>query len=148
MGSKLRLAGHPLHPLLVHFPVALWTIAVFAELGGWAMGRDWWAISFGCQALGVLGAVVAMVPGFFDFVALPRSHPAVDTATFHLLAMSGAWLMFIASLALRGLPATAAPPLVATTAAGAGFVFMAIGGWLGGRLVYRFGVGVSSTQRS
>ena len=81
-------------------------------------------MSFDCQALGAIAAIVAMAAGFADYVALPRAHPAADTAVFHMLAMGGAWLLFVSSLALRGLPASEAPPH--------------------GRLVYRFGVGVSS----
>ncbi len=148
MSTRLRLAGHPLHPLLVHFPIALWTIAIAAELGGWAAGRDWWAVSFDCQALGAIAAIVATAAGVADYAALPRAHPAADTAVFHMMAMGGAWLLFVSSLALRGLPASQTPPLVATAAAVAGFLVMAIGGWLGGRLVYRFGVGVSGDSPS
>ena len=147
MSMRVRLAGHPLHPLLVHFPIALWSIAIVAELGGWA-GRHWWAVSFDCQALGAVAAIVAMAAGLADYAALPRPHPAGDTAVFHMLAMGGAWLLFVSSLALRGLPASETPPLIATAAAVAGFLVMAIGGRLGGRLVYRFGVGVSSDPPS
>ncbi len=146
MNTRLGVAGHPLHPLFVHFPIALWTIAIAAELGGWAAGRNWWAVSFDCQALGVIVAIVAMAAGLADYAALPRTHPAGDTATFHMLAMGSAWLLFVSSLALRGLPAGTTPPPIATAAAVAGFLVMAIGGWFGGRLVYRFGVGVSSDR--
>jgi uncharacterized membrane protein len=146
MALRLRLAGHPLHPLLVHFPIALWTIAACAEVGGWWRGGDaWWTVSAGAQALGVLIAVVAMVTGALDFASLARPHPATDTAVWHMLAMGTAWLLFVASLALRGWPVSGPPPVAATVAALAGFVATAGGGWLGGRLVYRFGVGVRDT---
>jgi uncharacterized membrane protein len=143
MAWRLRLAGHPLHPLLVHFPIALWTIAAFAEIGGWARGGDtWWAVSSGAQALGVLVAVAAMATGASDFASLARAHPAADTAVWHMLAMGTAWLLFVASVALRGWPASGPPPVAASVAAFAGFASMVGGGWLGGQLVYRFGVGV------
>lgn len=139
----LRLAGHPLHPMLVHFPVALWSLAIAADAGGLISGEAWWwSISSGCQALGLVAATLAMIAGALDFAALPRGHPAQDSAVAHIMAMSIAWLCFLASLALRGLPGEAPPPLAALIAAGAGFVAMAVGGWLGGRLVYHYGVGV------
>lgn len=144
--KALRLAGHPLHPMLVHFPVALWTLGFGADVGGLAAGADWWwRISFGCQALGVLTASVAMVAGVLDYAALPRDHAAQDTAVVHMLVMATAWLAYLASLALRGLPGVAPPPTAAVAAAGVGFAAMVVGGWLGGRLVYRFGVGVDGS---
>ena|SRR5437868_3345298 len=151
MARSLRLGGHPLHPLLVHFPIALWTVAVAADVAGWISGQAlWWMISFGSQALGVLMATLAMLAGFLDYLTIARHDPAQDTAVRHMMAMSTAWLLFLVSLALRGVRATdlsaaAAPPGWATVAAIGGFLAMALGGWLGGQLVYRFGVGVRSS---
>lgn len=143
MAMSIRVAGHPVHPMLVHFPIALWTGAVVADLGGWVAGHTvWWMISFGCQALGVLAALVAMLFGLLDYASIPRQHPAQDTAVFHMLAMGTAWVMFVVSIALRGLPPGQPPSIWATAAAVVGFATMAVGGWLGGQLVYHFGIGV------
>lgn len=140
---RLRFAGHPLHPALVHFPIALWSVAVAAEAGGWLGGQAlWWSVSLICHALGTAAGLLALVAGFLDYLALEREHPAQDTAVWHMLAMCLAWLLFVLSLALRGLQLDAAPPGVATVLAGAGFAVMAAGGWLGGRLVYHYGVAV------
>ena len=146
--KALRLAGHPLHPMLVHFPVALWTLAVAADAGGLLAGDAWWwRLGFGCQALGLATAALAMVAGWLDYASLARSHPAQDTAVAYLLVMSTAWLSFLASLGLRGLPDGGPPSWPAIAVAGFGFVAMAVGGWLGGRLVYGFGVGISVDAR-
>ena len=127
--KALRLAGHPLHPMLVHFPVALWTLAVAADAGGLLAGDAWWwRLGFGCQALGLATAALAMVAGWLDYASLARSHPAQDTAVAHLLVMSTAWLSFLASLGLRGLPDGGPPPWPAIAVAGFGFVAMAVGG--------------------
>lgn len=140
----LRLAGHPLHPMLVHFPVALWTLSVATDAGGLITGGEaWWSASFACQALGLLVAVPAMAAGAFDFASLPRGHPGVDTAVAHMAAMGVAWLSFLASVILRGLPGPESAPLAAILAGFAGFIAMAVGGWLGGRLVYHFRVGMN-----
>lgn len=140
----LRLAGHPLHPMLVHFPVALWTLSVATDAGGLIRGGEvWWSASFACQALGLLAAIPAMAAGAFDFASLPRGHPGLDTAVAHLSAMGVAWLSFLASAVLRGLPGPDAAPIAAILVGIAGFLAMAVGGWLGGRLVYHFRVGVN-----
>ncbi len=143
----LRVAGHPLHPMLVHFPVALWTLSVATDAGGLITGSGiWWSASFACQALGLLAAVLAMAAGAFDFASLPRGHPGTDTAVAHLTAMGMAWLLYLASVVLRGMPGADAPPRSAVIAGFVGFLAMAVGGWLGGRLVYHFGVGVIAGQ--
>lgn len=143
----LRLAGHPLHPMLVHFPVALWTLSVAADAGGLITGgKVWWSVSFGCQSLGLAAAIPAMAAGAIDFSSLPRGHAGLDTAVAHLTAMGTAWLLFLASVVVRGLPGAQAPPLFALIAGVAGFLAMAVGGWLGGRLVYHHGLGVNASQ--
>ena len=148
MAFQLRLGGHPVHPLLVHFPVALWTVAAGADVAGWIYGwPEAWLVSFISQAVGIVMAGLAMVAGFFDFAGIPREEPAQGVAVSHLLAMSTAWLLFIVSIALRGLPATNPPSMWATVTAIVAWGVMAFGGWLGGRLVYEFGVGVAERTR-
>ena len=148
MAFGLRLGGHPVHPMLVHFPIALWTVAAGADVAGWIYGwPESWLISFGSQAVGIAIAAVAMLAGVFDFAAIPRDTPAQGIAVSHLLAMSTAWLLFIVSLAMRGLPPTNAPSIWATVTALVAWAVMAFGGWLGGRLVYEFGIGVSNSKR-
>ncbi|HEU4592439.1 MAG TPA: DUF2231 domain-containing protein [Steroidobacteraceae bacterium] len=143
----MRLAGHPLHPMLVHFPVALWTAGVALDVGGLATGSEWvWPVSFGSYAAGIVSAVLAMLAGFLDLVTIAQGNPARDTAVFHMLAMSTAWLLFLVSLALRGFSLEAAPSAWAIAIAVAGFLVMVFGAWLGGQLVYRFGVGVAKHQ--
>jgi len=147
MAFQLRLGGHPVHPMLVHFPVALWTVAAGADITGWIYGwPESWLISFVCQALGVVIAALAMLAGFFDFAAISRDEPAQGVAVSHLLAMGTAWLLFIVSLAMRGLPATNPPSIWATVTALVAWVVMAFGGWLGGRLVYEFGIGTDRAR--
>ncbi|HKE93625.1 MAG TPA: DUF2231 domain-containing protein [Povalibacter sp.] len=145
MTRPLRLAGHPLHPLLVHFPIALWTVGVAADAAGWISHATlWWLISFGSQALGSALGIVAILAGFLEYATLKRVHAAQDTAVQHMMIMCSAWLLFLISLALRGLPEGQTPSPWATVVAAGGFVAMIWGGWLGGQLVYRFGVGTKA----
>jgi uncharacterized membrane protein len=83
-----------------------------------------------------------MIAGVVDFVGMQKDSPARDPAVSHLMAMCGAWLIFLVALALRGFPPTTPVSTAALIASAAGFLAMAYGAWLGGKLVYEFGVGV------
>lgn len=147
MVRPIRLGGHPLHPAIVHFPIALWTVAVGADLAGWATGQPhWWFASEVCLGLGVVAGLVAMVAGALDYAALPQRHPAQDTAVRHMLWMVAAWSLFAISLVARGIPGSGPPPPWAIAVALVGVAVMAYGGWMGGQLVYRHGVGVRTSS--
>lgn len=138
-----RPGGHPLHPAIVHLPVALWLVAVAADLAGWTTRQaEWWSLGWACLALGVVGGVLAMTTGLMELAALPRGHSAGDVAMRHLSVMVSAWFLFVVSLVARGSVPVAAPPWWATVVAIAGGAMTVYGGWLGGHLVYRHGVGV------
>lgn len=133
--------------MLVHFPVALWTGAVVLDLFGLVSPRGWvWQLSFGCHVAGVTTAGVAMLAGFLDLRSVAQGGSARDTAVSHMLAMSTAWLLFLTAAALRAASPASAPSWWTIAVALAAFLVMAFGSWLGGQLVYRFGVGVCRTE--
>src|SRR5205809_3341540 len=82
-GKPLR---HPLHPMLVHFPIGLFLLSLLLDLASLAfpsipnLVRD----SFYAMLLGVITALVAAVPGFVDYTDIRSDHPAKRTATAHL----------------------------------------------------------------
>lgn len=143
--AGLRLGGHPLHPLLVHFPIALWASVSLWDLLALVRGDSlWWAMAFWSLIAGLVLAVPAALAGLADFVALGPSHPADRIANLHLATMLGAAGLYGLSAFARdgpGVLAGADRTLALVTALG-GLALVAVGGWLGGQLVYRFGVGV------
>src|SRR5438874_12341664 len=82
-GKPLR---HPLHPMLVHFPIGLFLLSLLIDLASLAfpsvpnLVRD----SFYAMLLGLSMALVAAVPGFVDYTAIRRDHPGKPTATTHM----------------------------------------------------------------
>lgn len=147
MTVSLRLARHPLHPMLVHFPIALWTATVALDGAGWFLGQPALStVAFGSLAAGLAVALLAMIAGALDYAAIPKQHAAQGTAVSHMLAMGSAWLLFMVSLALRGWPPREPAPVWAIAVALLGFTVMAVGGWLGGKLVYGFAIGVISRK--
>ena len=147
----MRLFGHPIHPMLVHFPVALWTVAAGAYVASWLGLADAAAtVAKLCNGAGLLVALVAMLAGLIELRSIERGSAALQVATWHMMVMATVWFCFVLALVLPISPAIAPPTarLAAAACAAVGFVLMGIGGWLGGRLVYEFGVGVKSARTS
>jgi len=132
---------HPLHPALAHFPVAFWVGASASDLIALRTGSPaWWTLSHHAIAAGVITGVLALCAGLLELWLRTLPRAAVRWVMVHASLMSLALLCFMVSLSQR----SAAPP--AGTALALSFVGSAIvlaGGFCGGTLVYRFGVGVS-----
>lgn len=132
---------HPLHPALVHFPVACWSLAVVSDFASPWLGEAAWGWSAGLLAIGCAMALVAMLAGLMELSRIPDG-PALRDTYWHMGVMLGAFTLFSARL-LTGLDQLQpqAPGWLALLLDAAGFVALAVGGWLGGRLVYGHGIG-------
>lgn len=132
---------HPLHPALVHFPIACWTLAVAADFASLRFGAAAWSWSGGLLAVGCGVAVLAMLAGMMELARVPEG-PALRDAWWHMGVMLVALLLFTTRLLLRLDHLTPlAPDAVSLLLDVGGFLALAIGGWLGGRLVYGHGIG-------
>ncbi len=132
---------HPLHPALVHFPVACWTLAVVTDVAGLVWGEAAWSWSAGLLVAGCLMAVVAMLAGLIEFTRVPEG-AAMRDAYLHMGLMVLALALFATRLLLRlDQHRPLAPDAVALLLDAGGFAALAVGGWFGGRLVYGHGVG-------
>ena len=135
------MAGHPIHPAVVHFPFALLLTSTLADLahlaGFWREPR----FAAWLMAWGLAAGLVAMAAGLYDFRRLTGSQ--VPHALRHMGAMALAWLGYAVALYLRrdGLTVGVEAPLASTALAIASALVLAFGGWLGGELVYRHGAG-------
>ena len=137
--------GHPLHPAIVHFPVALLLSASAADLA-WLAGLTGDVhIGSVLMAGGLVMGLVAMGAGLLDFTKLEAA--VVPHAVRHMTVMGIAWLGYAIALYLRrdafSGGATLGSASIALSLASA--LLLSVGGWLGGRLVYTFGAGVSKT---
>lgn len=137
------MSRHPLHPALVHFPVACWTLAVVADFAGLWLGEAAWRWSSGLLAVGCTMALAAALAGLLELSRVAEG-AAMRDAYLHMAAMLAALGLFSARL-LLGLDQLQplAPNTVSLLLDLAGFAALFLGGWLGGRLVYHHGVGVS-----
>lgn len=138
-----QITRHPIHPILVHFPVALWPASLLWDGVGWWQGSAvWWQMSYWCLTLGCAMAAFAALAGFWDYVRLAPQGPAGSTAAAHMLIMLTATSAFVGSLVVRAAAGHVVPPSpLALGLSLIGFVFLIVGGWLGGALVYRYNLG-------
>ena len=149
----MRIRGHPVHPALVHFPIAFWTVAGIAYVAA-AVGLEEGALEIAklANGAGLVMAIFAMVAGLLELRTIEENSAALRVATWHLMIMTGVWLCFLIALLLstsaQTMMAPATAQLIAAASAVIGFLLMAVGGWLGGRLVYEFGIGVKGTPKS
>lgn len=138
---------HPLHPALVHFPVACWTLATFADLASLHFGERMGWLGGMLLLIGTVLALPAMLAGLHELIRIPSDNPAMRTAYSHMAAMLGAFSLYLVSLLLRAQQFQLHQPGNASLACDiAGFLLLATGGWCGGRLVYHHGIGTSTPR--
>jgi uncharacterized membrane protein len=135
---------HPVHPMLVHAPIACWALTPLCDGLALALHQEaFWTIGAFLTAAGLLFGALAATAGALDF---ERGHAAAPkVAVAHALLMGGAWTVSVASALGRFTPdySPLTPPhWWAIAAGGVALVLMIAGAWCGGELVYGRGVGV------
>ena len=142
MESKAKVLGHPMHPILIVFPLGLLLTSVFYDVVHLVTDNPMWArIAFWMIAAGIVGGLVAAVPGLIDFLAIPAGTRAKRVGLFHGIGNVVVLLVFGWGWLLRSDDPLAPQTFeIVLSFIGAG---IALGtGWLGGELVDRLGVGV------
>jgi len=142
MESRAKLLGHAIHPIMIVFPLGLLSTAVIFDIIYLMRGNPTFAVvSYYMIAAGIIGGFLAAIFGAIDWLAIPQGTRAKAVGIYHAAGNVFALLFFIASWWLRR-DAPANPETLATILAIAGAGFAMVGGWLGGELVERLGVGV------
>jgi uncharacterized membrane protein len=132
---------HPLHPALAHFPLALWIGSSVSDLLAlYTRESLWWTVSHHAVVAGIIAAVVTILAGLLELWLRSVPREALRWLAVHATLMVCALIGFMVSLSLR----TVVPaPMSAVALSLLGSVIVLVGGYCGGTLVYRFGVGVS-----
>jgi uncharacterized membrane protein len=143
MESKAKLLGHPIHPMLIVLPLGLFIAAVvFDAVYLWRGSPIFATVAYWNIAAGIAGGLLAAVFGLIDWLAIPAGTRAKRIGLLHGGANVVVVLIFAFVWWMRGDTADATPTtnlfLLEVAALGLG----TIGGWLGGELVDRLGVGV------
>ncbi len=140
--STAKIAGHPIHPMLVGFPIAFLTGTLLSDLAYWQMRGPFWAdLSLCLLAVGIVTAFAAALAGLTDFLG-DRRIRALSHAWQHMIGNLLAVLLSIFNLLVRiGNPDDAILSLGLPLSAGVGLILL-FTGWRGGDLVYRHRVGI------
>ena len=142
MESRATLLGHPIHQMLVVFPLGLLATSVIFDLVFLANREAEMAIAaYWTQAAGIVGALVAAPFGLIDWMRIPSATRAKRVGAVHGLGNGVVVLLFLASWLLRTEPPVA-PSAFALLLSFSGAALAFITGWLGGELVLRHGMGV------
>jgi uncharacterized membrane protein len=146
MASPASIAGHPIHPMLIPFPIALWVFSLVADLLYLWRGKPHWpVIAFYALLAGCLGAVAAAVFGFIDYLSI-KDKQVVKVANWHARFNVLALVLFAASWYLRtdkGSDMVNDSLTIPITLSVVGVIAVTISGWLGGELVFKHGVAVN-----
>lgn len=140
----MRLAGHPIHPAIVHFPIAAWTVSLVCDIVFVFMPNPLsWQLGFWSVTIGVASGLFAMIAGLIELLAIPEDHPAWHTANLHMLFAASAWGIFVINLMLRDIYQPAEPPQLSliVSLSAAGYLSLLLAGHSGAKLVYLYGVG-------
>lgn len=143
-GKGARVLGHPVHPILTDFPIALWSISLLGDVVGvWRGQVVYRQFAFWAIAVGLIIAVPTIVTGLIDYAAIPQGHPAIKGATWHMWIMVSAATAFASSLIahISRFSSSGFATAMSISLSAGGLVLLMIGGWFGGEMVFHHGIG-------
>ena len=145
MRTPASIARHPIHPMIVPLPIGLWVFSFVCDLI-YAFGAHapaWKTVALYTMVGGLIGALVAAIPGLIDLLSLPAEprrtaiiHMSVNLTVVALFAVN-IWMRVSAGDAGAG---STMPTWLSAVAIG----LLLVSGWLGGTLVYERGVAVDT----
>ncbi|MDQ3685138.1 MAG: DUF2231 domain-containing protein [Acidobacteriota bacterium] len=142
MESRAKLLGHPIHQILIVFPLGLLATAVVFDLIYLFTDNPTMAtVSYWMIAAGILGGFAAAPFGWIDWFAIPQGTRAKSVGLLHGAGNVLVLLLFVGSWLLRR-DAPERPETIEYVLSFAGAGLALVTGWLGGELVDRLGVGV------
>ncbi len=142
MKAKARFLGHPIHQMLIVFPLGLLGMSLAFDIAYLSSGNSQWGlIAYWMIVTGIVSGLVAAVFGLIDWLAIPSGTRAKRIGLLHGGGNVVVILLFLISWLLRrDEPGTPESLAIVLSALAVGLALVT--GWLGGELVDRLGVGV------
>jgi uncharacterized membrane protein len=144
--STAQIAGHPIHPMVIPFPIAFLVATLLCDVVFWQTADSRWAIA----AMWLLGAggataMVAALFGLIDFLSEPRIrqidaawHHMIGNVVLELLAIFNFYLRYSSGAAEAVRPWGILLSVIVV-------LLLLFNGWKGGEMVYRRRVGITDT---
>jgi uncharacterized membrane protein len=143
MESKVKLFGHPIHPMLIVIPLGLFIGAIVFDTIFLFMPNPMLpTVSYFSISLGIIGGLLAAVFGFIDWSAIPANTRAKSVGAWHGAGNVVIVLLFAVSWWLRSTDIQFTPSTLALVFSYAAILLGLVTAWLGGEMVYRLDVGV------
>jgi uncharacterized membrane protein len=138
--------GHPSHPMMVHFPTALFPTSLLFDLLSWGIAQPALVQAALLNiAVGLLASILAVVTGLVDYLGMVPGSRKHRVTTWHLLLNVPMIAIFALSLALRFLEMDVArTPLYLIGLSLVGLILLIVGNYFGSELVYRMGMRVNT----
>jgi uncharacterized membrane protein len=141
MSKTTKAFGHPIHQMLIVFPLGLLATSVIFDILYFSRNEVNFGIaSYYMLAAGIIGALLAAIFGFLDWLHVPANTRANSVANWHGIGNVVVTLLFLISWYLRRdvlIPSSSTFALAVI-----GVLLALVTGWLGGELVDRLGIGV------
>ena len=147
--SKVKVLGHPVHPMLVAFPITFLTTTLVAFIV-YGIGGDvtWFRVGYWANVAGVITALVAAVPGFLDWLGIPNHLEAKRVGSIHMILNLTVVAIFGINLVVQAthLDDAFPPSGVGILLSAVGVVALLVSGYFGWSLVQTHHVGVNLTR--
>src|SRR3954464_4718148 len=141
MESRAKLFGHPVHQMLIVFPLGLLATGVVFDIVYLVNGTRGFAdVAYWLILSGIIGGLLAAPFGLIDWLAIPSGTRAKRIGAMHGLGNTVVLLLFVVSELLRN-DAPADAPTIAYVCSFLGAAIALVTAWLGGELVDRLGIG-------
>jgi uncharacterized membrane protein len=145
MRTPASIAGHPIHPMIVPIAIGGFILSFVFDIVCLASGRidPYAAVALYTMIGGIVGALAAAIFGLVDLVSLPAGHTKRVGLT-HMTINLAVVGLYLCNAWLRN--SDASPAGIPFALSLIAIVLLVISGWLGGKLVYEAGVGVSAGE--
>jgi uncharacterized membrane protein len=142
MTSRAKALGHPIHPMLIPFPIGLLTTAVVFDIIYLITDRPGFAVASGYMiGAGIIGGLLAAPFGWIDWFKIPADTRAKRIGLVHGLANIVVVVLFAVSWLLRS-GADWEPTTWALVCSFVAVVVAGVAAWMGGELVDRLAIGI------
>ncbi len=142
--STAQIAGHPLHPMLIPFPIVCFVLTLCTDIiyfayGGtsWVMASEW------LLAAGLIMGGLAAIMGITDFLGERRIRN-LNASWWHMGLNASAILISLYNFFMRDVDGAAAGlPVTGLVLSAVVVAILLVSGWLGWQMVYKDRVGVT-----